>query len=123
MQYYNNKTDDVLKELKTTKDGLTEKEATKRLDIYGENLIREGRKETTFHKFIKQFNDTMIIILLIVDIVMLIYGLLLSHDYTDSIVITVVVMLLVVFLAILLAALIQQMATFVENIIEEISLR
>ena len=93
MQYYNDKIENVLKRLKTTKDGLTEKEAAKRLQDYGENLIREGKKESLFHKFIKQFNDTMIIILLIVDVVMLIYGLLISHDYTDSIVITVVVFL------------------------------
>lgn len=50
------------------------------------------------------------------------------HDYNLGmavleIVVTVVVMLLVVFLAILFAALIQQMITFVQNIIEEISLR
>ena len=93
MSYYNKKIEEVYDELKTTKDGLTEEEAAKRLETYGENVIKEGKRETTFHKFLRQFNDTMIIVLIIVDIAMFIYGLSISHEFTDSIVITVVVLL------------------------------
>lgn len=72
---------------------------------------------------------TVFVSLALIWVFMLIFlGNMRIHDYTlgmavIELVITVVVMLLVVFLAILFMALVQQMATFVGNIIEEISLR
>lgn len=45
--------------------GLSCEEAKKRLDINGENRLKETKKKTNAQKFIDQFKDAMIIILLI----------------------------------------------------------
>lgn len=42
-------------------------------------------------RFLKQFNDTMIIILLVVALLLYFYGYFYSHEYTDTIVILFVV--------------------------------
>ena len=83
----------VEKELKTSIEfGLTEKEALKRLHKYGENKLKEGKKDSIIVRFIKQFNDFMIIILLITSVISAITtkveG---SGDYIDSIIIIAIV--------------------------------
>ena len=45
--------------------GLTEEEAQARLARYGENKLQEQKKKSLFARFIEQFKDVMIIILLI----------------------------------------------------------
>lgn len=45
--------------------GLTEEEVSRRLESYGENRLREKKKKTTFQRFMDQFKDAMIIVLLI----------------------------------------------------------
>ncbi len=58
-------TKSVLAELSVTESGLTEAEASERLQKYGENKLREKKKKTMFARFIDQFKDVMIIILLL----------------------------------------------------------
>jgi Ca2+-transporting ATPase len=93
MKYYDQDVKNVLKELDSSMDGLHEKEASKRLETYGMNKLVEGKKKSKLRKFLGQFNDLMILILIGVMILTFIYALLLSHDYTDTIVIFVVVVL------------------------------
>ena len=93
MKFYNEDIKNVLKELDTSKDGLNSKEAEKRLNKYGYNKLVEGKKKSKLVKFLNQFNDLMILILIGVMILTFIYALFLSHDYTDTIVIFVVVIL------------------------------
>ena len=93
MNFYNKDIKTLYKELETSKDGLSSKDATNRLEKFGANKIEEGKKKTKLKIFLEQFNDMMIIILIIVAIVMWIYGILYSHEYTDTIVIAVVVLL------------------------------
>lgn len=93
MDYYNKSIDELYKELNSNKDGLTSQEAEKRISIYGKNILEEKKKKSKFIKFLEQFNDMMIIILIIVAIIMTLYGLFYSHEYTDPIVIGVVVLL------------------------------
>lgn len=52
-------------EFQTSTTGLTNAQAKERLDQYGPNEIQEGESKSTFQKFIDQFKDLMIIILLI----------------------------------------------------------
>lgn len=67
--------------------GITEEEAKKRMEQYGKNQIEDKKKENIFIKFIKQFDDVMIIILIISAfisaVVTRIEG---SNDYIDSII-------------------------------------
>ena len=81
--------EEVLKELKTSrKEGLSKLEVTERKQKCGKNKLQDKPKETLFVKFIKQFNDFMIIILIIASIVSAgisyIQG---ENDYIDSIII------------------------------------
>lgn len=87
--------EEILKSLRYDKNyGLSEEEANKRLEQYGENILKNKKKENIFIKFIKQFNDFMIIILIIASIVSAVVtkieG---SNDYMDSIIIIGIVIL------------------------------
>ena len=56
---------EVLAELSTdAKEGLSSSEVEARKEKYGENKLREKKKKTGFGRFIDQFKDVMIIILL-----------------------------------------------------------
>lgn len=93
MEAYNKDIKEVLKSLDSNLEGISSKEAEKRINTYGKNIIEEAKKKSKWRRFLGQFNDMMIIILIIVAIIMGIYGALVSHDYTDTIVITVVVLI------------------------------
>ena len=90
--WYTKELNRVFNELNTRKGGLTEEEASKRLEKYGANNLKEKKKESLFIKFIKQFNDFMIIVLIIAAIISAIVaktnG---SGDYIDSIIIIAIV--------------------------------
>ena len=90
--WYTKELSEIFKEFNTRKSGLTEDEANKRLEMYGENNLKEKKKEGLFIKFIKQFNDFMIIVLIIAAIISAIVaktnG---SGDYIDSIIIIAIV--------------------------------
>ena len=83
----------VVRELRTNEImGLTEEEAKKRLEQYGLNNLKEKKKEKLFIKFIKQFNDFMIITLIIAAIISAIVSKLNGEaDYIDSIIIIAIV--------------------------------
>ena len=86
---------EIQRELKTNLDkGLTKEEVASRLKQYGKNELKDKKKESLFIKFIKQFNDFMIIILIIASIVSAIVAKFeASGDYFDSIIIIFIVTL------------------------------
>lgn len=88
--YFKNE-EDIFKTLNSNIDGLDSKEAKKRLNDYGQNIILNKKKTPLILRFLKQFNDTMIIILLVVAVLLYFYGCFYSHEYTDTIVILFVV--------------------------------
>ena len=88
--YFKNE-EDIFKTLNSNIDGLDSKEAKKRLNDYGQNIILNKKKTPWILRFLKQFNDTMIIILLVVALLLYFYGCFYSHEYTDTIVILFVV--------------------------------
>ena len=70
MLFHSKKTEEVLNELSTdARTGLTSAEVEQRRKTYGENKLREKKKKTGFGRFIDQFKDAMIIILLIAAVV------------------------------------------------------
>ena len=72
--------------------GLTEEEAAKRLERYGKNCLEEKKQDSLFIKFIKQFNDFMIITLIIAAIISAIVSKMNGEsDYIDSIIIIAIV--------------------------------
>ena len=73
--WYNQSPDEVLKNLSTTKErGLTEDEAKKRLEEYGENALAEEKKKSFGEKLKEQFFDPMIIILIAAALVSIFVG-------------------------------------------------
>lgn len=88
---YSKNEEEIFKSLNSNINGLDSKEAKKRLSNYGQNIILSKKKKPWILRFLKQFNDTMIIILLIVALLLYFYGYFYSHEYTDTIVILFVV--------------------------------
>lgn len=73
--WYNQSPDEVLKNLSTTKErGLSEVEAKKRLEEYGENALAEEKKKSFGEKLKEQFFDPMIIILIAAALVSIFVG-------------------------------------------------
>lgn len=87
--------EEVIKRLKTSKKtGLTDEEVKRRQEKYGKNILKDKKQERPIVKFIKQFNDFMIIILIIASIVSAIISYTQAEsDYIDSIIIIVIVVL------------------------------
>lgn len=81
--------DETLKSLSTDeKLGLSEQEVKQRQEKYGKNKLQEKKKESLLIKFLKQFNDFMIIILIIASIISAVVSKMQGeNDYVDSIII------------------------------------
>lgn len=81
--------DEVLRNLCTNeKVGLADEEVKQRQQKYGKNKLQEKKKESLFIKFLKQFNDFMIIILIIASIISAVVSKMQGeNDYVDSIII------------------------------------
>ena len=80
---------EVLKDLCTNeKEGLSEEEVKLRQEKNGKNKLQEKKKESIVIKFLKQFNDFMIIILIIASIISAVVSKMQGeNDYVDSIII------------------------------------
>ena len=64
MTWHDKSVQAIERELNTGAQGLTESEAAARLERYGENKLRGGKKKTNLQRFLDQFKDVMILILL-----------------------------------------------------------
>ena len=90
--WFNEQIEDVEKELKTSlEEGLDKQEAEKRQVEYGFNKLVEGKKKSIFIKFLEQFKDFMIIVLIFAAIVSGLVGYIEDGSITDSIIILLVV--------------------------------
>ncbi len=86
-------TKEVEKKTKTSiVQGLSEKQIQERIEKYGKNELEEKKKDSIIIRFLKQFNDFMIIILIIASIISAIVSKMEgSGDYFDSIIIIAIV--------------------------------
>ena len=90
--WFNKKQEEVEKELQTdVKKGLTTEEARKRQEKYGLNELKAKKKKSLFQKFIEQFKDFSIIVLIIAAIVSGAVGIAQGEGVTDTIIILIVV--------------------------------
>lgn len=73
MTAYSQKTEEILSSLQTNQqNGLSSAEALARRERYGANRLREKKKKTTLQRFLEQFKDAMILILIAAAIVSLV---------------------------------------------------
>ena len=91
--YYNKKVEELYKELDTNINGLTEEEASKRLEEYGENKLAERKKKSNFIIFLNQFNDLMIILLIFASVFSAVISYIQKESYADSVIILIIVVI------------------------------
>lgn len=91
--YYNKKVEQLYKELNTSINGLTEEEASKRLEKYGENKLAERKKKSNFVIFLNQFNDLMIILLIFASVFSAVISYIQKESYADSVIILIIVII------------------------------
>lgn len=90
---YNQDVTKVLADLRTSGEtGLTKSEVAKRLEVDGPNQLKEAKSTTLFQKFINQFKDFMIAILLVAAVVAAFTG-----ELVDAIFILAIVIINAVF--------------------------
>ena len=86
--FYQASGDEVLKELKTSEQGLTPEEVSKRQEQYGLNALLEEKEATIFQIFIDQFKDLLVFILIAAAIISM-----LSDNVESALVILAVITL------------------------------
>ena len=79
---------DMLKKLNTDENGLSGREAEKRIDKYGQNILEERRSSSNLEMFINQFKNPIIIILIFAAFLSIFL-----KDYTDGIIILIIIMI------------------------------
>ena len=79
---YNNEIKKLFKELSTSPNGLSSTQAERNKIRYGANIIAQSKRENFFHKFIKQFKNAMVLVLLVSAIVSLAISIF-HKEYSD----------------------------------------
>ena len=82
---------ELFDEYKTNINGLSENEATERLKKYGLNQLEQRKKESKIKIFLRQFNDLMVILLIIAAILSIFVSILQGDSIIDSIIIIIIV--------------------------------
>ena len=94
MNWFNKEISEIEKELKTNiKDGLTEEDVKQKYEEYGMNELKQKKKKSLFVKFLEQFKDFMIIVLIVAAIISGAVGIAEGEGITDTIIILIVVVL------------------------------
>lgn len=91
--WYTLRKEEIIRKLETNeKTGLTQNQVEQKQKDIGKNVIIEGKSETIFAKFIKQFKDVMIIILIAASVISAIMSYVQGeNNYIDSIIIIAIV--------------------------------
>lgn len=88
MRWHQKTIDQVVSDLHSSRQGLSEAEAERRLMEYGRNVLTEKRGKTPLAMFLDQFKDFMILVLIGAAVISGLIG-----DVTDTIAIAVIVVL------------------------------
>ena len=90
--WYNKSREEVFQEFGISEDiGLNDEQVLKNREKYGSNELQAQKKKSLFVKFLEQFKDFMIIVLILAAVVSGIVGYIEEGKITDSIIILVVV--------------------------------
>lgn len=81
-KYYSENTEELFAYFSTNRDGLSLKEATKRLEKYGQNVLPKKKKASIIKIFLSEFCDPLVLMLLVAIIASIIAG-----EIVDAIVI------------------------------------
>jgi len=87
-EYHQQSSAEVMKTLNVTDQGLSDYDVQKRQEVYGYNVLEEGKKTSTIAVFLGQFKDLLVIILIIAAFVSFLLG-----EVESTIVIMIVVIL------------------------------
>lgn len=90
--FYTQAEQEVLQKMETTPEGLSNQEVKRRLGEFGPNALDEAKKKSMFMKFLDQFKDFMIIVLLVASVISAFSG-----EVVDAIIILVVVVINAIF--------------------------
>lgn len=88
MNFYDKSVQETLKILETSEEGLTSKEANKRLEKYGANELPRPAEESIFHLFISQFENPIELIL-----VMTVVFSFIAKEYIDAIALIFIILI------------------------------
>jgi len=86
--FYNINIDEIEKELKTSSNGLTQKEVIKRILQYGENKLPKKKKDSIIKIFFNEFKDPIVILLLFAVVASFIAG-----EVVDALAIILIVLI------------------------------
>ena len=97
--FYNQSSEEVILNLKSSIKGLSKNEAEKRLIQNGKNIINNSKKQNGFVRFLKQFTDLMIIILMVASLISIILGIVekSSNEIIDGVIIFAIVIFNAIF--------------------------
>ncbi len=93
MKFYCEDHDKVLSEVKSSKEGLTSLEASKRLEKNGKNKLVAAKGKSIIRRFLEQLADPMIIILLVAALISGVLAVLENESFADVIIILAVVII------------------------------
>lgn len=93
MKEYLSESKQVLAELLTDENGLSEAEVQKRREEYGLNKLNEGKKVSLIQRFLNELKDPMIIILIVAAVVSGITAVYSNESFADVIIIMLVVII------------------------------
>ncbi|MBR5060177.1 MAG: calcium-translocating P-type ATPase, PMCA-type [Clostridia bacterium] len=93
MNYYQSTAEDVLGEMKSSPEGLSQEEARLRLSEYGPNKLAEKKKTPLIVRFFKQMADPMILVLIAAAVVSLVTAVINGEGFADVIIIMTVVVI------------------------------
>lgn len=86
--YYNKKNSEIIKELNTDLNGLSQNEVDKRIIKYGPNIIPKKKKDSLIKIFFSEFKDPIVLLLLVTIVVSMVV-----HEYIDALAIFLIVLI------------------------------
>ncbi|MEX2682297.1 MAG: cation-translocating P-type ATPase [Candidatus Sigynarchaeota archaeon] len=92
-KWYLKSIEETLSLLKTSIEGITEEESKKRREVHGENKLKEPEPEPAWKKFLAEFNDFLVWILIGAAIFASIESIILAEPPVDAIVIAAILLL------------------------------